>query len=93
MSDNNGQFEITTSAGTTLIYEVRDTSMHVTRKPGMSRPTGGSEPARQPGDFTPLLLGEPLTPVVGEPLSYRVEVEGRAHHFTTAPVTGILEKR
>lgn len=96
MSDNiapgtNGNFEITTTAGTALLYEASTDGAFLTRKPGMTRPSGGEEPARMAGDFVRRELTVWLRVEVGRPLTYWVDVDDEIHTYTTAPVASIRE--
>ena len=89
--DMNGTFEITTAAGTELLLELTEHEGHLTRRPGMVRPTGGSEPARLPGDFTRLELVSAPQIEVGKPTDYCVLVNDEEVCVSTAIVTSIQE--
>lgn len=87
--DTNGTFEITTAAGTVLLLELTENEGFLTRKPGMSRPSGGSEPPRLPGDFARQALVLAPSVTVGEPGEYWILVESEAVHVVTADTTSI----
>lgn len=85
--ESTGTFEIHTAAGTELLLELDSTGGHLTRRPGMARPEGHSEPARLPGDFAPLPLVSLPALAVGSPAIFEVLVGEDVETRPTAPIT------
>lgn len=87
--ESTGTFKVRTAGGTELVLELTKEGPFLTRKPGMFRPDGGSDPVRLQGDFTRLPLAVAPTVAVGSPGRFVVVVDDVAEHRGTAPIVSI----
>lgn len=89
---STGIFDVRTAGGTSLVLELDTAEAHVTRKPGMARPTAGfDEPRRLPGDFTRQPLTERPTITVGGTVALNVLAGDAPARIETAPILTIEE--
>ena len=86
-----GTFNVRTAAGTDFIVELTEEGRYATRKPGMRKPDGHSEPSRLPGDFTRLILDDFSEVTVGKPALFPLVVDDQVRLVQTAPITIIEE--
>lgn len=87
-----GTFKMETAAGTDIVLELAADGWYVTRKPGMRKPDGHTEPQRLRGDFTRVDLYDVPEITPGEPVELlMLHSDGTVDRVHTAPITVIEE--